>query len=145
MVTTTQQDWILTALSKGPLDRLRLMKAVFLAWDEVGRPDVWQFTPYLYGPYTVHLYGVLEQLAAARLVFQPDPMIPSRSVYRLTAAGETEAQAAGLRLQPTVVAALTKWTDFARQRSFDQLLRYVYKRFPEFASKSIAAIPGVAS
>ena len=60
----SKRDWILLALRKTPLDRIRLMKTLFLVWNRSGRSiaGYFEFEPYLYGPCSLEMYSVLDDL-----------------------------------------------------------------------------------
>ena len=82
------QAQLLVALSGAALDRIRLMKTLFLVWYRHGRPPEgpFFFKPYLYGPCSFEVYRELDKLQAAGLVVQPNPSMQGR--YFLTSAGQ---------------------------------------------------------
>src|SRR5262245_12129268 len=88
-ITFRQQVQILTALSAEPLDRIRLMKTLFLAWYRNGCPETGPFTfePYLYGPCAFDLYTVLEDLERRGLIAQAPHTSSRWARYHLTEAG----------------------------------------------------------
>jgi hypothetical protein len=69
----SSSDWVLLVLRKAPLDRIRIMKALFLIWYRSGKsiPDFFSFEPYLYGPYSLEVYAALKNLVDADLAVQP--------------------------------------------------------------------------
>jgi len=72
-VSGQKDDWILLALKERPLDRLHLMKALFLTWHRSGRdiPNYFAFEPYLYGPCSFDAYRVLDAMSKEQLITQP--------------------------------------------------------------------------
>ena len=52
---TSKSKWILVILRRKSLDRIHIMKVLFLIWyrsrEEI--KDYFQFEPYLYGPYSL--------------------------------------------------------------------------------------------
>ncbi|GAB4370656.1 MAG: hypothetical protein Kow00128_17880 [Deltaproteobacteria bacterium] len=47
MNALSKRDWLLLLLRQRPLDRIRLMKALFLIWHRTGRelPNYYEFNP----------------------------------------------------------------------------------------------------
>jgi len=136
----TKRDWVLLALDAAPLDRLRLMKALFLIWLEKGRtiPDYFDFIPYLYGPCSFEVYSVLSSLQEENLVAQPPAFPQSWAAYYLTGAGREAARDARGRTSAGDLGLVKEWASFAAQQGFRNLLAHVYGRAPEFATNSVA-------
>ena len=133
-----REDQILVALRRAPLDRIRLMKTVFLAWyrEKCPSPAPFEFQPYMYGPCAFSLYGTLETLQREGLVVQP-PHSPSKwSKYYLTQAGIREAEGALVRLgaQGHRISEISEW---AANQTFRGLLDSVYAEAPDFATVSV--------
>lgn len=130
---------ILVALSEHPLDRLRLMKTLFLVWYRSGRPTSgpFLFCPYLYGPYSLDVYKTLFQLERAGLVVQAPHPIGRWGSYYLTEAGRDEAVYAESYLDPESSRRLKETARWAANQTFRSLLRVVYSEAPEFAARSV--------
>lgn len=136
----TKKDWLLLALDAAPLDRLRLMKALFLIWLERGRaiPAYFDFVPYLYGPCSFEVYSILSDLEQGNLVVQPPAFPQSWAAYYLTGSGREAAKDARRRASAGDLRLVREWATFAAQKSFNDLLSHVYSCAPEFASNSVA-------
>ena len=133
-----QEGQILVALEAAPLDRIRLMKTLFLVWHRSGRPNTgpFDFQPYLYGPCALDLYTALDGLKARGLV------IPQRGrspVYHLTESGKREAVTAPVdaRLR-ALVAEIARW---AVGQELSGLVNQVYAEAPDFAAQADASEP----
>lgn len=135
-------EWILLALHYKPLDRVRLMKALFLFWwsHKDRLESFFTFKPYLYGPCSFEVYRVLEKLEQARLIVQLPQPIQEWSPYYLTPRGEREAQRIEARLMeasPDLAEAFRSTVEEVAQLSFRNLLRKVYGEAPEYAARSV--------
>lgn len=129
---------ILAALNAAPLDRIRLMKALFLAWHKQGQPTdgPFHFEPYLYGPFALDVYGELEAAKREGLIAQPSYPIDRRTPYYLTEKGRT-AVMESQRREDVPWEMLTTYARWAAQQSFSSLLTQVYQEAPEFAQQSV--------
>jgi hypothetical protein len=134
-----RRDLVLTALASGPLDRIRLMKSLFLLWHRSRRPEPWpfRFKPYMYGPCAFSLYSTLAELEAERLVARAGAGMSRWDAYHLTDAGRGAATVAAARLPGRTTAELKDISGWAASRSFRGLLDAVYAEAPDFATASV--------
>lgn len=137
-----KHEWILLALRYKPLDRVRLMKALFLFWwhHKDRLEGFFTFQPYLYGPCSFEVYRVLEVLEQKRLIVQLPQPIQEWSPYYLTPRGEREAEKAKARLaeeSPELAEAFRSTVEEVARLSFRNLLRRVYGEAPEYATRSV--------
>lgn len=133
-----RRDWVLIALAEAPLDRIHLMKALFLlaARTESQIPGFFTFRPYMYGPYSFDLYGVLENLETDGLVTQSAD-VDRWSDYYLTNQGREEAARARLEISPDLARKLEDIVREIQPLSFKSLLAKVYTEAPEYAKNSV--------
>ncbi len=148
MITSTdtaKRDTLLVALDAAPLDRLRLMKTVFLGWHRAGCPKSgpFHFEPYLYGPCAFDLYSTLNDLLRDRLVARVPSQIFKWADHHLTDAGRREAARAARRLGERHSSRLHNIATWACKQPFRALLEHVYAEAPEFAKKSVLRREGV--
>jgi uncharacterized protein YwgA len=130
--------WILAMLRISPLDRIHIMKALFLLQRRAGEiPDYFHFEPYLYGPCSFEVYDVLAALEAEGLVVQPLHPIPQWVAYYLTERGKKEAERAARELTPELMQKLEEVTREVSRLGFYELLKRVYDEAPEFAVNSV--------
>ena len=133
-----QEGQILVALEAAPLDRIRLMKTLFLVWYRSGRPNTgpFDFQPYLYGPCALDLYTAVDGLKARGLVISHQPRSP---VYHLTESGKREAVTAPVdaRLR-ALVAEIARW---AVGEGLSGLINQVYAEAPDFAAQADVSEP----
>lgn len=136
---TSKRDWILLTLAKAPLDRIHLMKALFLFWIRSGKniPDYFTFKPYLYGPYSLPIYSELNNLKNVGLIVQPPHSIHQWANYYLTERGQVIAEEARKLANPDRLSLLEQVIQEVSQLGFHDLLKKVYSEAPEFATKSI--------
>lgn len=137
-VNTLQEAQILSALEAAPLDRIRLMKTLFLVWHRSGRPTrgPFKFQPYLYGPCAFNLYSALENMRQRRLVAQAPHPINQRAPYFLTEAGKSAARSISA-LSDTERATIQSTARWAARQRFLSLLEQVYQEAPDYAVNSV--------
>ncbi|MBC7109088.1 MAG: hypothetical protein H5T41_09965 [Methanomassiliicoccales archaeon] len=135
----SKRDWILLILKMMPLDRIRLMKALFLLWNRSGRniPGYFEFVPYLYGPCSFEVYSVLADMSRQGLIVQPPHPTRQWAKYYLTERGKVAAEEAMRTVDLNTQALLKQVVQEVSQLGFYELLRRVYDEAPEFAVNSI--------
>lgn len=135
----TKKDWILLALRQTPLDRIHIMKTLFLIWHRLGRkiPDYFQFEPYLYGPCSFEVYTALENLQEDGYIVQPPHLAPQWVNYYLTKKGKKEVEEAAKRVSSDVLKVIEEVAEEVFQLNFYELLKVVYKEAPDFAVNSM--------
>ena len=138
-MTLTKKDWVLLALRQTPLDRIHIMKTLFLIWHRSGRKitDYFDFNPYLYGPCSFEVYSVLDSLQADRYIVQPPHTIPQWVNYYLTERGKKEAEEAVRKASREALILIETVVAESSQLSFYELLRKVYAEAPDFAVNSM--------
>jgi len=130
--------WILAILRIAPLDRIHIMKALFLFQRRVGEiPDYFHFEPYLYGPCSFEVYKVLATLEDDGIIIRPLHPMPQWVEYYLTRRGKKEADRAVNDIAPDLLQRLEEITKEVSQLGFYELLRRVYEEAPDFAMNSI--------
>lgn len=134
-----REQWILLFLREHPLDRMHLMKALFLLWYRSKRsiPEYFVFEPYLYGPCSFEVYSVLEDLLANGFVVQLPHPVQQWACYFLTDRGKREAEAAVSFADPATLAQVKQIANEVSNLGFSELLRKVYKEAPEFSCNSV--------
>ena len=127
---------VLAALKSGPMDRIRLTKTLFLHWYRHGqrRDAPFNFTPYLYGPFSFDLYDVLESMAVEGLIVHSGAGHRS-SPYYLTEKGADWP--IGDVLDQAAIEEIVSIAKWSRLSEFKTLLSAIYKEAPEFAENSI--------
>jgi len=140
-----QETQILVALQAAPLDRVRLMKVLFLVWYRSGCPEDGPFTfdPYLYGPCAFDLYEALGRITARGLIVQAPQPLTRWAAYHLTEAGRQSA--ASCSIADHQRAAISELAPWAAAQSFRSLLDAVYREAPEFAVSSVFRSPEATS
>src|SRR5260370_36172237 len=72
MAAIDRRDWLLLLFddSSRPIDRVRIQKTMFLFAERshAGADQKSTFEPYLYGPFSFHIYPYLGQLVAAEIL-----------------------------------------------------------------------------
>lgn len=139
----TRRDWLLLyfALKGAPhgLDPVRIQKGMFLLAQEGELPDeeTYTFAAYSYGPMSPQIYSDLEYLEATGLLRGEPVSGYTWKRYMATAAGMDMARHL---LDEADGAAARKLYEIKRDvasKTFNSLLRDVYARYPEYATRSV--------
>jgi uncharacterized protein YwgA len=139
----TPRDWLLLyfALKGAPsgLDPVRIQKGMFLLAMEGGlsAEETYDFAPYHYGPMSSTVYADLDALEAEGLIEGEEVSGYTWKRFRVTPAG---LEAARELKHETDTAALRRLYDIKQkvsEQTFAALLRDVYAKYPEYASRSV--------
>jgi hypothetical protein len=135
----TKKEWILLLLRETPIDRIHIMKALFLIWHRSGRkiPDYFEFVPYLYGPCSFEVYSTLTDMESNRLIVQPPHLLPKWANYYLTEKGKTQAAEISKKVPFDILRVIKEVASEISKLSFYELLRKVYNEAPDFANNSM--------
>ncbi len=137
-------DWLLLLLDRdalgasGPeeLDPVRIQKGTFLLSKRGPARELYDFSPYDWGPFSSAIYADLAALA--RQGYLSEHAVPGRtwSTYRVTSRGHERAAGIATQIGPGAVGWLRQAREFLTTRSFAQLLRDVYAMYPDYAVNS---------
>ena len=136
----TQLDWLLAFLRQRPLDRLRLMKGLFLLWHRAQDnppPGFFNFTPYIYGPCSFELYGTLDEAEGLGLLSRAPQTRINQARYFLTPRGSAYAADSWGKIPAEFRGPIENIVAEVDQQSFHALLTTVYAEAPEFATATI--------
>jgi uncharacterized protein YwgA len=139
----SNSDWLLIALAaskRGRLTPVQVQKTLFLfgrgAPDHVGK-EFYEFQPYDYGPFSETIYRDLGALAeSGAIVMEPAPH-GRWQVYTITAEGERRGEQAMNELDPKLADYAKRVVDWVTSKSFPDLVRAIYARYPEFKARSV--------
>lgn len=141
----TRQDWLLLFLSGAAvgaqnvegLDPVRIQKGMFLVSMRGPVRDVYTFRPYNWGPFSSAIYADLEHFEREGLI--RGQRVPGQSWkrYETTDKGDDRARMFADTLEPPALAWLAAARDYVASRSFTQLLREIYARYPSYAVNSL--------
>jgi uncharacterized protein YwgA len=139
----TRRDWLLLyfALKGGSsgLDPVRIQKGMFLFAQEANVPENERYTfrAYSYGPMSPQVYADIDALAAEGLIRgEPVPGYTWKQ-YKITATGRDTARSLLDDIDKAAARKLFEIKQEVVSRTFNQLLRYVYERYPAYATKSV--------
>ncbi len=143
-MTLTPQDWLLIYLSEcenKPLDPIRIMKGMFLHAQEspISPSEGYAFVPYTYGPFTKNIYQDLDELEHRGLI-RRNPRGPRWDYRECTVSGLQQATLLRKTASPSALTSIVSIKEKILSLSFNDLLREVYTRYPDFAVNSSAAI-----
>lgn len=123
-----------------PLDPIRLMKGCFIV-DQIG-PAEWKglfaFEPYDYGPFDSSVYRARDDLVGKDLLLRHPA--GRYSQYEISEAGRKRAAMLASSIDKPTADWLRSIGRWVTSKSFTELLREIYARFPDYATKSIARV-----
>jgi hypothetical protein len=127
------------AQAKGEaLTPVQLQKILFLLGKEMPAATgkaFYSFHPYNYGPFDSQVYSDAELLSDMGLL---SIQRPSRwAEYAVTPAGLVRAAELEKQASSEALSYLRKIVEWARSLSFQQLVRSIYKQYPEFRTNSV--------
>jgi uncharacterized protein YwgA len=140
----TRRDWLLlyVALKGAPqgLDPVRIQKGMFLFAHEADVPEEerYDFGPYMYGPMSSQVYTDIERLEAEGLI-RGEP-VPGYTWKRYTATPPGIDVARNLLAEDAHAAASRKLFEIKQDvasKTFNALLKDVYARYPNYATRSV--------
>lgn len=141
----TAKDWLLVFIADDEagegIDPVRLQKGMFLLAQEAGLPvrQRYRFIPYNYGPMSRGVYRDVGLLADERLLVERP--VAGYAWGRLVATDKGRAQAEALvaeaAVTPERLRALRDIRRTVSGASFAELLREIYRRYPEYAVRSV--------
>lgn len=138
------RDWLLIFLlprhnEPVQIDPLRIIKGLFLLTKEAPLPqsEAYAFVPHYWGPFSKEVYDDLDNLEAEGCVKRTTVMGKSWRFAELTEKGIATAKGLVKDVPKLALSKLEASKGEATTRSFNDLLRYVYSRYPEFATNSI--------
>ena len=140
-----RQQVLLAWLSRSPvtyIDPIRVMKGMFLIAmetpvDWLPEEDRYEFQPYNWGPFSKDVYSdleVLQGLGYVSILARPGR---SWNSYSLTEGGRVEANEVSEGLDPRLGKYVDAVSQFVMRTGFSDLLNAVYKRYPDYATRSL--------
>jgi len=140
-MSVSKRDWLLLALSsKKPfcLTPVQVQKTMFLLREQVPEAlpsDFYSFEPYHYGPFDSTIYADLDVMVREGLVIVSNPA--RVRAYQLTSQGFEQAQRTRKAADDRTATYLETLVDWVTRLSFEQLVRAIYARYPQYKQNSI--------
>jgi len=121
---------------------IQIMKAMFLIKQELDLSEFYEFKPYLYGPCSFEIYSDLLDLKIRGLI-DTIPSLSGWKNYRITTKGKVEAEKYIKEESEEVKNKILQIKKLVVSKSFLELLRYVYTKYPEYATNSIVNLGAI--
>ncbi len=134
----TTEEWLLAAFStaaENELTPVQVQKMLFLIEKAFGNTG-YDFQPYDYGPFDAAVYEDLRKLAAKELV-KPVPTGRGWVKHALTPAGLARGKEIAGRLSKSQQDYIAEVSSFVRSLSFSDLVKAIYKAYPEMRTNSV--------
>lgn len=135
----TRQQWLLLVIAEAGatgLTPIQLQKTLFLVGQAYKlKSGYYDFAPYNYGPFDPQIYKDAEEIATTEQIIIFNDGNPY-SKYLITPSGQINAD--DLKQKNEKDAKFAKeLVDFVKSLKFRELLRVIYKNYPQFAVNSI--------
>jgi uncharacterized protein len=141
-----RRDWLLLLVSLGEgesgLDPIRLQKGLFLLAQEgcLPRAECYDFRPYNYGPMSSGVYRDVEVLERRGLLERREAEGRTWRWVHATQSGRERSRALQQALEqhnPRALASLRDIRALLDRLGFVELLATIYRRYPEYAERSV--------
>jgi len=140
-----RENWVLLALyyagDKG-LSPVQLQKSLFILGENLpklinDKLEYYHFTPYNYGPFDVNIYNDALDLSKKRLINIQYSLDKSYPDYVVTEDGLKIAKEINKTISKEITNYLEKIIFWIKDLSFYDLLKIIYKSYPQFKIKSV--------
>lgn len=142
-MSITKKDWTLLTISCAEGDYIspaQLQKSLFLLSKmkpQAVNTDYYNFIPYNYGPFSQEIYSDIDELVNEGLVITGHPEGERWLGYAITSKGSEYARSLREKATDEDYNYLYRVVNWARNVSFQELIRTIYHRFPEFKANSV--------
>jgi hypothetical protein len=141
----TPKDWTLLVIAAAqgePLQPVHLQKALFLLGENLTNAqrktvEFYEFQPYDFGPFAQQIYADADDLEAEGLILITRTRTRAYREYVATVAGLKRAEDLRSQLAEPVRDYLDRVVAWVRRLSFDQLVRWVYRKYPDMRVNSV--------
>lgn len=143
MAGITKKEWTLLAIAAAQgrtLSPVQLQKSLFLLGQQMPKEvgaGFYRFIPYNYGPFDSAIYSDASDLEREGLIAITPADGQNWKRYSITSAGIERAQSLRARVPDTAEKHLAALVGWIKSISFQDLLRAVYAKYPQFAIKSV--------
>lgn len=145
-----KRDWLLVYISllaeKGInfMDPIRIMKGLFLfkMSSKEKIKEFYKFKPYLYGPCSFEIYSDLLRLQLEGKIAEYKAPSSNWNYYRVTDKGKRNANDILKKVSSELVELMKSIKQKLMDLSFLELLKEVYRKYPEYAQNSVINLGG---
>jgi len=138
-----RKDWLLLAVAAAGdngLDPVQLQKSLFLLGEKRLKAlgvEFYDFEPHNYGPFSKDIYADATDLVRDGCLTKEKQPDYSWSVFKITREGQKAATKLRTEAPAEPVGYLERAVEWVRSLSFYDLVRSVYKHFPDYRANSI--------
>lgn len=136
-----RKDWnllVIAAAAGKPINPVQLQKCLFIIGREADiKEDYYNFIPYNYGPFCGEVYDDARDLAGEGLVLIRSVPGQNWSEYSITREGIKIAERINNGLSKNLSDFIILLVSWARELSFQDLVRAVYDKYPEYRKNSV--------
>jgi len=118
------------------LSPIQIMKGMFLVKQELHLKNFYQFKPYLYGPCSLEVYRDVQRLVGENFIL-PLPSVRGWKFYMVSSKGSKKFEELSKKMDREFLESMRRIKRIVMEKSFIELLKYVYRKYPEFAVNSV--------
>jgi len=139
----SRRDWtliVLAAAEGSALSPVQLQKALFLIGEDLPWAtgnDFYKFVPYNYGPFDSSIYHDADELSSGGLAVVGYQAGRRYCEYAISPQGQKRAEQVMAKIKPEVAAHVKSVVKWVKNVSFEQLLRTIYDKYPQYAVNSV--------
>ena len=143
MAGIARKYWTLLAIAAArgrTLSPVQLQKSLFLLGQQMPKEvgdEFYNFAPYNYGPFDSSIYADATDLATEGLIAITPASGQNWKKYSITTTGIESAKEVSNRVPNLAAQHLDALVTWVKSVSFQDLLKTVYAKYPQFATKSV--------
>ena len=122
---------------------IQIMKGLFLASKELKLNNFYKFEPYLYGPCSFEVYQDINQLLTENLITMIKIFPSYWAYYKITPQGAQKSRKILQTMNRELLEKLKEIKELVVNKSFIELLKYVYEKYPEYSINSIIDVRAI--
>lgn len=138
-----RRDWLLLALDAAGdrgLSPVQVQKSMFLFWKGaetiLSEGEFYDFVPYNFGPFDLAIYNDIEAMERDGLVRILNRNATAERLYTIRSVGSMESKQVK-HSDPITADYIGKVVRWVQAKPFPDLLRYIYRKWPEYRENSI--------
>lgn len=143
MKGVVKKDWTLLAIGSsadGTLSPVQLQKSLFIFGQmkkKIVGPSFYTFEPYNYGPFCQAIYSDAEVLECEGNIQIQRSLSRRWPEYSVTKAGMERVEEVKGKISEEDYDYLSEVVNWSRSLTFAQLVKAIYKKYPEYKKNSV--------
>ena len=131
---------VINAAKQDGLSPVQLQKSLFLIRHKLSksnRLDFYNFIPQYFGPFNSQIYIDAEKLKENGLIDIHNSPLQNYKMFNITSEGSKQAKIIKKSISSIYLDEINKTVERVKSKSFNDLLKYIYTKYPEYKKNSI--------